>query len=199
VTSDPATATLPPHNALLIDDDHRIPIILGNTVRDSGFIIESLTNASKPTTDQIDESDLVILDLMVPDADGIDIIQKLGKFLYPGALILISGLGQVYLNATSMMTGAVKLNVAGTLQKPVETAALKTLLVKHAYSLLREDTGFTRKPEVSPDELNTALRNNLVKTAVKMTVSVANSTAVGGEIVTYWASDSQYHDRDASW
>jgi chemotaxis signal transduction protein len=39
-------------------------MILGNTVRDSGFIIESLTDVSKLTTDQIDESDLVILDLM---------------------------------------------------------------------------------------------------------------------------------------
>lgn len=197
MTSNPAKATLPPHNALLIDDDHLIPLILGNTVRDSGFIIDSLTDASKLTTDQIDESDLVILDLMMPDVDGIDIIQKLGKFRYPGALILISGLGQDYLDAASMMAGSFKLNVAGTLQKPVDTAALKTLLVKHAYSLLREDTGFTRKPAVSPDELNTALRKNLVKTAVNMTVSVADSTAVGGEIVTYWASDSQYHDHDA--
>jgi hypothetical protein len=133
----------------------------------------------------------------VPDVDGIDIIQKLGKFCYPGALILICGLGQDYLDAASMMAGSFKLKLTGTLQKPVDTAALRTLLTKHAYSLLREETGFNRKPEVSPDELNTALRNNLVKSAVKMTVSVADSTAVGGEIETYWASDLQYHNHDA--
>ncbi len=64
MTSNSGTVTLPPHDALLIDDDHLILMILGNTVRDSGFIIESLTDVSKLTTDQIDESDLVILDLM---------------------------------------------------------------------------------------------------------------------------------------
>lgn len=196
MTINTATATLPPRNVLLIDDDHLIPLILGNTVRDSGFSVVSLTDASKLTTEHIDESDLVILDLMMPDIDGINIIQKLGKSHYPGGLILISGLGQDYLNAASMMADSFKLNVAGALQKPVDTTKLKTLLVKHSYSLLREGSPSNKEPNVSPEEVNTALRNNLIKTAVKMTVNVSDSTAIGGEIVSFWGSDSQYLDHD---
>lgn len=125
-------------NVLIIDDDQLIPMVLGNTVRESGFDVRSLTDASKLTLAQINDSKLVILDLMMHHTDGIHVITRLGKSGYKGALILISGLGTECLEAAEKMASSFDLDVVGALEKPVPTDQLKSMLVKHAYSLFRE-------------------------------------------------------------
>lgn len=185
------------HNVLLIDDDQLVPMMLGNTVRESGFGVQSLTDASKLTMAQIKESDLMILDLMMPDTDGIDIITRLGKTNYTGALILISGLGAECLDEAAKMAGSFKLNVIGVLEKPVHTDQLKKLLVQQAYSLFREDHQPGRATTITPTELTSAVNNDAIDIQVRMTVKVSDSTAIGGEILATCVHESEYLDHDA--
>lgn len=109
---------------LLVDDDdlsrstiHQMLDRAGHQVVSSGSGSEALTLY------RADRPDLVITDLIMPDTDGLELIQELRK-IEPGVKILaISGGGRV--NANEYLTVARKFGAVGVLAKPFSNQELK--------------------------------------------------------------------------
>jgi YesN/AraC family two-component response regulator len=73
--------------------------------------------------------DVMILDIILgPDIDGFEVIRMLGQTGFAGRLILVSGYGTDYLQTLSSLAGALSLQVAGIIEKPVRPAELKRFL-----------------------------------------------------------------------
>lgn len=96
-------------NLLLVDDDFLMPALLSKATNDSGYSMESTTNPSKLSTMDLEKFDVVILDLMMPKIDGIDVIAQLAASNYQGGLILISGLGDECLQSAAKMANTFRL------------------------------------------------------------------------------------------
>jgi DNA-binding response OmpR family regulator len=59
---------------LMIEDDHRLAAMVGDYLRQAGFRFEHAGDAESGLARlRIDVPDIVILDLMLPDADGLDV------------------------------------------------------------------------------------------------------------------------------
>jgi DNA-binding response OmpR family regulator len=64
-------------NLLLIDDDQRLTDMVGQYLSQSGYTVEHASNgASGLAAVQHTKFDLVILDLMLPDMDGLDVCRQ---------------------------------------------------------------------------------------------------------------------------
>lgn len=126
-----------PKVALLIDDDLVLPELLRSVVLSAGYVLKSLRDASEIESKDLSEVDVILLDLMMPGTDGVDVIPKLAKANFNGGLILISGLRNEALQSASATASVFKLEVLASLRKPVKSQDLQALLSKHNYSMMR--------------------------------------------------------------
>ncbi|MDA0687573.1 MAG: EAL domain-containing protein [Proteobacteria bacterium] len=182
---------------LLIDDDALMPALLSKTTTDSGYSMESTTNPSRLDSMDLDKFDVVILDLMMPKIDGIDVIAQLAASKFKGGLILISGLGEDCLQSAAKMANSFRLDCLGALPKPVRSAELKPLLTKHLYKLFSSSWTYQQPVTADPKELAEAIKGNLIQTEAKPIVSSCDSVARGGEIIASWEKEGQCLDHNA--
>ena len=118
-------------NILVVDDDLTHLELLVDILQFHGFIVHSAQNGNNALS--VLESqpiDLMLLDLVLPDIDGLEVLrQALAK--YPGlAVIMISGYGNVQLAVE-----AVKMGAHDFLEKPLEAQRV-LLTVRNALELL---------------------------------------------------------------
>lgn len=67
-----------PHKILVVDDEPSIRTLLKSTLARAGYaVIEAATAREAVTAAQIDKPDLVLLDLGLPDRDGLEIVASL--------------------------------------------------------------------------------------------------------------------------
>ena len=67
-----------PHKILVVDDEPSIRTLLKSTLARAGYaVIEAATAREAATAAQIDKPDLVLLDLGLPDRDGLEVIAAL--------------------------------------------------------------------------------------------------------------------------
>jgi DNA-binding NarL/FixJ family response regulator len=73
-------------------------------------------------------ADVILLDLAMPDMDGMECLQTLARLHYPGTVIFISGMDDGILQMAPILAGGLKLRVAGALKKPSTPEQLRALL-----------------------------------------------------------------------
>ncbi len=78
--------------------------------------------------DPDDPIDLVMCDLVMPEMDGIEFMRRIHDLGYQGALLLLSNESRRILDIALELAKSYQLNILGTLQKPLDPAALDSLL-----------------------------------------------------------------------
>jgi CheY-like chemotaxis protein len=93
----PDRDTLNMKTILVIDDDELVLRFLGRVLREAGYSVRHARNGREATKHftAAPPPDLVITDLMMPEMDGIETIQKLKQALPSLPIIAISGDGQL--------------------------------------------------------------------------------------------------------
>jgi CheY-like chemotaxis protein len=72
--------------------------------------------------------DLLICDIQMPDIDGFEFMRALGERNYEGGVILMSGQGARVLYSASLVAQLSRQNFLGTIEKPMQKAALITAI-----------------------------------------------------------------------
>ena len=72
--------------------------------------------------------DVIVLDLVMPDIDGIEVIQQLADSKWSGAVVLMSGYNGTYLKVAKTLATAKGLHLVGVLIKPFQTDQLESML-----------------------------------------------------------------------
>lgn len=77
---------------------------------------------------QILDSTIIILDLNMPNMDGLEFLQKLQETKFTGALLLVSGEDERVLQSAETLASSYHLRVLGHLNKPVQQEQLQKYL-----------------------------------------------------------------------
>jgi CheY-like chemotaxis protein len=72
---------------------------------------------------------VVMIDMIMPDTDGIELVKWLSQRGFVGKVILVSGFAEQYTQMASVLAAASGMKVAGTLSKPVKLARLREALM----------------------------------------------------------------------
>jgi CheY-like chemotaxis protein len=109
---------------LLVDDDDLSRQTIHQMLERAGHLVVSTANGSEALElFRTGRPDLVITDLIMPDTDGLELIQELRKTDGQVRILAISGGGRV--NANEYLTVARKFGAAGILAKPFSNQELK--------------------------------------------------------------------------
>lgn len=109
---------------LLVDDDDLSRGTIHQMLERAGHHVVSTASGSEALTlFQAERPALVITDLIMPDTDGLELIQELKKADPSVRVLAISGGGRV--NANEYLTVARKFGAAAVLAKPFSNQELK--------------------------------------------------------------------------
>jgi DNA-binding response OmpR family regulator len=122
--------------ALVLDDDARIARFVAQVLREEGYIVDlSKTGADALRLAELGGYELIVLDWMVPDIDGLSVCRELRRRGVVTPILMLSARGQVSEKVLGLETGA-----DDYLTKPFEVDEL----VARARALARRAVGYAR-------------------------------------------------------
>src|SRR6185437_11846661 len=148
---------------LVLDDESFMLKLLSRILSNLGFTSVTLCDSGRAALEQLAEADantgpnLILLDLNMPEMDGIEFVRHLVERHYSGSLILVSGEDERILQTTEKLVQAHKIQILGHLHKPVKPEALSALLEK--WTAPSMDSSGAAKKAYGADELRAALDN----------------------------------------
>jgi DNA-binding response OmpR family regulator len=121
------------HRLLVIDDEPGITRLIEAAARALGLEVRSIndTNDFEKALATF-EPTIILLDVSMPERDGVELIAYLSNNNYSGKVAIMSGTDPRYIQMSSTIAKAKGLNVAGTLTKPFRMQAAKDLLTQLA-------------------------------------------------------------------
>lgn len=114
---------------LVIDDEEGFGVFVQRCADDLGFAVRVTTKA-QDFMDAFEsfDPDLIVLDLVMPEIDGIDLINWLADRECTAKVIFTTGYDASYADHASTLGIAKGLAVAGILLKPFRLAELREML-----------------------------------------------------------------------
>jgi CheY-like chemotaxis protein len=114
---------------LAVDDEPDMAILVAEVAELEGYEARALTSGPALLAELAHRvPDVIVLDVVMPEMDGIELCRRLAERQCAAALVLISGYHGRYLHDVEALARARQLRVAGTLTKPVNLGHLRTLL-----------------------------------------------------------------------
>lgn len=118
-----------PNRLLVIDDDWDMGEFVREVAERKGFEVSVAQNANQFRSSYRSLAPtLIILDLRMPDSDGIELLRFLASTQCKGQVLLISGFDERVRNAALRLGDSRGLKMLGTLEKPVRRAQLEAVL-----------------------------------------------------------------------
>lgn len=132
-TSLPSEPLLGPwRSALLVDDDEFSREVLGEMLESLGFTDIQRSTGGRGALNALakmpNSPDVLICDVYMPDMDGVEFLEQLGKLHYAKSVILVSGAQSDMLSIVQDVARADGVKVLGALRKPLRIEILANTL-----------------------------------------------------------------------
>ena len=115
---------------LVVDDETDLGEFVRLVALDLGFEVEVTTDgyAFKERYDDFDPT-LVMVDLIMPDIDGMELVQWLAERETSARIIVVTGYSPKYVALAKLLAEGRGLHSVITLTKPIRTATLRRALI----------------------------------------------------------------------
>jgi len=174
---------------LVLDDDPFTLKLIARMLANLGYKSVALCDSGRVALEQVDSPasrpELILLDLNMPEMDGIEFVHHLVGRRYTGSLILFSGEDEHMLLAAEKLVQTHKIKVPGSLQKPVAPEKLAALLEKWIPS--PQDSVAEAAVKIhGADELRAAIANGELVNYYQPKVEPATGWVMGVETLVRW-------------
>ncbi len=174
---------------MVLDDDTFMLKILSKILLKQGYTSISLHDNGHDALNEVDNvetrPDLILLDLNMPEMDGIEFVRYLVERHFDGSLILVSGEDERMLKTTEKLVRAHKITILGYLHKPVQPDTLIGLLHKWTPPATQNASKQVKKI-YNAEEINAAITEKQLVNYYQPKVSVANGQLIGVETLVRW-------------
>jgi two-component system, OmpR family, response regulator MtrA len=120
---------------MIIDDEIGLAKVVGLAAANLGLEFRSVTNADEAVEQFLEyRPDIVLLDMIMPGKDGIDVLNEILATGVQTKIALISGFGDGYLNLAESLAAFHGADRFPILKKPFRNAQLVALLTSMAGS-----------------------------------------------------------------
>jgi EAL domain-containing protein (putative c-di-GMP-specific phosphodiesterase class I)/FixJ family two-component response regulator len=172
---------------LLLDDEPFMLKLLAQMLAGMGYTSVTSCDSGAAALGWVDAREvapnLILLDLNMPQMDGIEFVRKLVEHRYTGSLILVSGEDERVLQMAERLVRAHQITILGHLRKPVTLAGLALALEQ--WRPARRDQAVAAKA-YGADELRAAIANGELVNYYQPKVAPATGAVAGAEALVRW-------------
>ena len=139
------TGTRKPVRVMLVDDDDEFRRVMSSELARRGYAVSSVARGAAALA-QAADVDVIVVDLHLPDMDGIEVLQKLRSADVPAGVLMLTGHGTI-----DTAIQAVRLGAYDYLEKPCPLDRME-MAIQKAYEHLR----LVQRQQVLEDRYRTA-------------------------------------------
>jgi len=118
------------NSLLVLDDDPDMCALVARAAASAGYAADSATEFEAFKAKLRPDTSVVVLDLMMPEVDGIQVLRYLNDRKHLSEVILISGYDKKVLNVATELAKALGLRVRAAIEKPIKLQALREILAR---------------------------------------------------------------------
>ncbi len=175
-------------NIMVVDDEAFMLKLTARALANLGFSDVTVFEGGARALEAIDcaahPPDLIVLDLNMPEMDGVEFVRYLVKRSYGGSLILLSGEDERMMQAAQKLVVAHQIATLGYLHKPLKLEALAALLNRWAPVV---GLHASLIPKTYPKEaVRAAIANHELINYYQPKVSLHTGHVVGVESLVRW-------------
>jgi EAL domain-containing protein (putative c-di-GMP-specific phosphodiesterase class I) len=183
-------AESPERRVLVLDDDQFVGSTLSSIVKTLGMQCRYVTSHEEFfKLTEIWQPTHILLDLLMPEMDGVEVMSRLGKRGCDAFFVLTSGVGTQLLDIAQRVARANGLQVVGVLPKPFSARSVKRLMQRSLMAADEETTAqATARPRVliADEEIDQGLQQQEFELAFQPKVRCADLGLVGFEALIRW-------------
>ena len=136
-----------------------------------------------------DKPDVVLVDLDLPEIDGIELIGHIASRRLARAIVVLSALDPALLNTVQTMARASGLRVLGAIEKPLTAAKLQEVLLH--FHQEAEESGYLAPMEFDRATLVEAIEADEIEPWFQAQVAIASGHVVSVEALARWVRGDQ--------
>lgn len=174
------TSTRKAVRVLLVDDDDEFRRVMSGELVRRGYAVNSVGSGAAALA-QAAEADVIVLDLRLPDIDGIEVLKKLRSAEVPAGVLMLTGHGTI-----DTAIQAVRLGAYDYLEKPCPLDRMDMAIQKaHEHLRLVErqrvlEDGYTA-PDIGPEFIGQSPALEKVRQAITRIAPTDSTTLILGE------------------
>lgn len=170
---------------LILDDEPFMLKLIGHMLAGLGYDYVTSYDSGRAALETFDNPpDLILLDLNMPEMDGIEFMRHLVERYYAGYLILVSGEDERMLQTAAKLAQAHKLPTLGHLCKPFKPGDLSALLQKWRPPRQRESV--TTRKVYDVEAVRSAIAHGELILYYQPQVNLATGKVEGVESLVRW-------------
>lgn len=172
---------------LVVDDQPEICEIVAEVAEACGY--EALSATDSETFERLygDEVAVIILDLVMPGTDGIELLRFLADRSCRASIIVMSGFDRRVLKIAQRLGKEHGLKVAGSLAKPFRVAELRRLLDEVDGEPSGEHAAVAPQADLDAAELETAIESHQLVLHFQPQLDIVEGTVYGAEALCRWS------------
>ncbi len=141
----------------MIDDDPDVGEYIGQIARKAGYRVAVTNSFQEFRSAYADWVNVIVVDIMMPDVDGVEVLRYLGQKRSKAGLILVSAVDRRVINSVSHLARAQGLWVITGLQNPFTPGRLAEILDNLDTSWVEDDGIRSASPRQGhPEAITTA-------------------------------------------
>jgi EAL domain-containing protein (putative c-di-GMP-specific phosphodiesterase class I)/CheY-like chemotaxis protein len=175
-----------PQRILVIDDEPDVGKIVCAAARAIGLHCAATTDASTFLKELTPDITLILLDLIMPGMDGVELLRQLAQQECKAGIILMSGVGSRVLETAEQLAQTLGLPIVGHLNKPFRLKELQSMLARNTAISTLLATG-SKSHNVIPDQdLHGAIEKDEFLLHYQPQIDIATGKVIGIEALVRW-------------
>lgn len=174
----------------ILDDNQDMLDMLNDMAEDIGLHVQCFSSGKRffEHIVSFEENSLMVLDLSMPEMDGIEVMRRLATMLNPPQLILISGHDIGVLHSAVKLGVEHQLKIISSLDKPIQLDSFQKLLLKFCVSSVgfKNNTREVIECALLPETLLAAIRNDELVLYYQPQIEISSGQLMSCEALVRW-------------
>lgn len=169
---------------LIVDDEADFAEFVCDVAENMGFDVKWTDEPAEFSTLYNAELNIIVLDLFMPNIDGIELLRFLNKHKSNASIIFMSGKDQGVLNSAQEIAVEQGMTVLGVLSKPFLVKQLQDVLEKYVQSTPSQIAKPYQAPSAS--DIRAAIENDELFMVYQPQINMVNHDFIGVEALVRW-------------
>jgi EAL domain-containing protein (putative c-di-GMP-specific phosphodiesterase class I)/CheY-like chemotaxis protein len=175
-----------PQRILVIDDEPDVGKLVCAAAKAMGLHCAATTDASIFLKELTSDITLILLDLMMPGMDGVELLRQLAQQECKACIILMSGVGSRVLETAEQLAQTLGLSIVGHLNKPFRLKELQNMLAGSITLSALPATGAKPHAIIPDEDLRNAIEKNEFVLHYQPQIDIATGNVIGVEALVRW-------------